>query len=152
MVKADALRASGEIRVGSNPTPSNRSPLAQWIVHSPSKREVVGSSPTWAILVLYRNHFREKFIPRKCFFTFKVHFCYTIVTLNIKESCCANYIRPPRFHYKNECISLQLINRMEQPQTRREKKKDQHEKGQGKNGKYSAKHIRNIEKLTEKKI
>jgi hypothetical protein len=40
---------------------------------------------------------------------------------------------------------------MEPPQTRREKKKDQKEKGQGKNGKYSSKHIRNAEKLNEKR-
>jgi hypothetical protein len=32
--------------------------------------------------------------------------------------------------------------RMDEPKTRREKKKDQKEKGQGKNGKYSSKHIR----------
>ena len=31
---------------------------------------------------------------------------------------------------------------MDEPKTRREKKKDQKEKGQGKNGKYSSKHIR----------
>ena len=29
-----------------------------------------------------------------------------------------------------------------EPQTRKEKKKDQKEKGKGKNGKYSSKHIR----------
>lgn len=40
---------------------------------------------------------------------------------------------------------------MDPPQTRREKKKDQKEKGQGKNGKYSNKHIREVEKLKEKK-
>lgn len=40
---------------------------------------------------------------------------------------------------------------MDPPQTRREKKKDQREKGQGKNGKYSNKHIREVEKLKEKK-
>jgi len=32
-----------------------------------------------------------------------------------------------------------------EPQTRKEKKKDQKEKGQGKNGKYSSKHIRKVE-------
>lgn len=40
---------------------------------------------------------------------------------------------------------------MDAPQTRREKKKDQKEKGQGKNGKYSTKHIREVEKLKEKR-
>ena len=40
---------------------------------------------------------------------------------------------------------------MDPPQTRREKKKDQREKGQGKNGKYSAKHVREVEKLKEKR-
>jgi len=40
---------------------------------------------------------------------------------------------------------------MDNPQTRREKKKDQKEKGQGKNGKYSTKHIRQTEKLKERK-
>jgi hypothetical protein len=34
---------------------------------------------------------------------------------------------------------------MDGPQTRREKKKDQREKGGGKDGKYSAKHIRSME-------
>ncbi len=37
---------------------------------------------------------------------------------------------------------------MEPPQTRREKKKDQKEKGQGKNGKYSSKHVRKVESLS----
>jgi hypothetical protein len=36
---------------------------------------------------------------------------------------------------------------MDQPKTRRESKKDQREKGAGKNGKYTAKHVR----LTEKR-
>jgi hypothetical protein len=36
---------------------------------------------------------------------------------------------------------------MDGPKTRRENKKDQREKGSGKDGKYSAKHIRNIELL-----
>jgi len=40
---------------------------------------------------------------------------------------------------------------MEPPQTRREKKKHPKEKGEGKNGKYSSKHIRQVEKLKEKK-
>jgi hypothetical protein len=39
---------------------------------------------------------------------------------------------------------------MDQPKTRRESKKDQKEKGQGKDGKYSQKHIRTIESLKEK--
>jgi len=39
---------------------------------------------------------------------------------------------------------------MEAPQTRKEKKKDQKEKGRGKNGKYSSKHIRNVESLKSK--
>lgn len=37
------------------------------------------------------------------------------------------------------------------PQSRREKRKDQKEKGGGKDGKYSQKHIRTVEKLKEKK-
>jgi hypothetical protein len=40
---------------------------------------------------------------------------------------------------------------MDPPQTRREKKKDQKEKGQGKDGKYSQKHIRTMETLKEKR-
>ena len=40
---------------------------------------------------------------------------------------------------------------MEDPKTRKESKKDQKQKGQGNNGKYSAKHIRLAEKLAEKK-
>lgn len=40
---------------------------------------------------------------------------------------------------------------MDPPQTRREKKKDQKAKGQGKNGKYSQKHVREVEKLKENK-
>jgi hypothetical protein len=36
---------------------------------------------------------------------------------------------------------------MDQPKTRREKKKDQREKGGGKDGKYSSKHIRQVEAL-----
>ena len=39
---------------------------------------------------------------------------------------------------------------MDPPNTRREKKKDQKEKGQGKDGKYSQKHVRAIEALKEK--
>jgi hypothetical protein len=40
---------------------------------------------------------------------------------------------------------------MDPPKTRRETKKDQKEKGQGKNGKYSTKHIRQVEALKEKR-
>lgn len=40
---------------------------------------------------------------------------------------------------------------MDQPKTRRESKKDQKEKAQGSNGKYSSKHIRYVELLREKK-
>lgn len=40
---------------------------------------------------------------------------------------------------------------MDQPKTRRESKKDQKEKAQGTNGKYSSKHIRYVELLREKK-
>lgn len=40
---------------------------------------------------------------------------------------------------------------MDPPATRREKKKDQKEKGQGKDGKYSQKHIRQLEALKLKK-
>jgi hypothetical protein len=39
---------------------------------------------------------------------------------------------------------------MDPPQTRREKKKDQREKGGGKDGKYSQKHIRKVEELKSK--
>ena len=39
---------------------------------------------------------------------------------------------------------------MDQPKTRRETKKDQKEKGKGKDGKYSQKHIRQVEALKEK--
>jgi len=40
---------------------------------------------------------------------------------------------------------------MDQPKTRREKKKDQREKGGGKDGKYSTKHVRVVEALKSKK-
>ena len=36
---------------------------------------------------------------------------------------------------------------MDPPKTRREKKKDQREKGAGKDGKYSSKHVRQMEAL-----
>jgi hypothetical protein len=39
---------------------------------------------------------------------------------------------------------------MDPPKTRREKKKDQREKGAGKDGKYSSKHVRQMEALKEK--
>lgn len=37
-----------------------------------------------------------------------------------------------------------------EPKTRREPRKDPREKGSGKNGKYTAKHVRQIESLKEK--
>jgi hypothetical protein len=40
---------------------------------------------------------------------------------------------------------------MDPPKTRRETKKDQKEKGNGKDGKYSQKHIRQLEALKSKK-
>lgn len=40
---------------------------------------------------------------------------------------------------------------MDQPKTRRESKKDQKEKAQGTNGKYSSKHVRFVEAMYEKK-
>ena len=40
---------------------------------------------------------------------------------------------------------------MDDPKTRRDKKKDQREKGGGKDGKYSAKHVRNIEAVAAKR-
>jgi hypothetical protein len=54
---------------------------------------------------------------------------------------------------KMECLQKQFLNttQMDPPQTRREKKKDQREKGGGKDGKYSQKHIRAAEALLEKK-
>lgn len=39
---------------------------------------------------------------------------------------------------------------MDQPQTRREKKKDQYEKAKGKNGGYTSKHVRISEMVKEK--
>ena len=39
---------------------------------------------------------------------------------------------------------------MDDPKTRRESKKDQKEKAQGKNGKYSNKHVRIVETLRSK--
>lgn len=40
---------------------------------------------------------------------------------------------------------------MDPPRTRKETKKDQKEKSQGKDGKYSQKHVRAIEALKEKR-
>jgi len=40
---------------------------------------------------------------------------------------------------------------MDDPKTRRDKKKDQREKGGGKDGKYSSKHVRTVEALKSKK-
>jgi len=39
-----------------------------------------------------------------------------------------------------------------EPKTRTETKKDQKEKGQGKNGKYTQKHIRLVRELQEKRL
>lgn len=39
---------------------------------------------------------------------------------------------------------------MDPPKTRRESKKDQREKGAGRDGKYSAKHVRLMETLKDK--
>uniref|UniRef100_A0A6C0EU24 Uncharacterized protein n=1 Tax=viral metagenome TaxID=1070528 RepID=A0A6C0EU24_9ZZZZ len=41
---------------------------------------------------------------------------------------------------------------MDNPQTRKEKKKDQREKAEGKNGGYSSKHVRISETLKEKRV
>jgi hypothetical protein len=38
------------------------------------------------------------------------------------------------------------------PQTRRESKKDQKEKGKGKNGKYTQKHVRKVEDLKKSRV
>jgi hypothetical protein len=43
-----------------------------------------------------------------------------------------------------------LLLSMDPPKTRKESKKDQKEKGSGKDGKYSQKHIRLMETLREK--
>ena len=40
---------------------------------------------------------------------------------------------------------------MDPPKTRKETKKDQKEKGGGKNGKYSQKHVRAVQELKDKK-
>jgi hypothetical protein len=40
---------------------------------------------------------------------------------------------------------------MDPPKTRKESKKDQKQKGQGKDGKYSQKHIRAVEELKRSK-
>jgi hypothetical protein len=40
---------------------------------------------------------------------------------------------------------------MDPPKTRKETKKDQREKGGGKDGKYSQKHIRQVENLKSKR-
>lgn len=40
---------------------------------------------------------------------------------------------------------------MDPPKTRRESKKDQKEKGYGKDGKYSQKHVRTVQELKDKK-
>ena len=53
---------------------------------------------------------------------------------------------------KTECSEKHFFNttQMDNPKTRRESKKDQKEKGQGKDGKYSQKHVRQMEALKEK--
>jgi hypothetical protein len=40
-----------------------------------------------------------------------------------------------------------FFTQMENPKTRKESKKDQKEKGRGKDGKYSQKHVRAVEQL-----
>jgi hypothetical protein len=40
---------------------------------------------------------------------------------------------------------------MDNPKTRKESKKDQKEKGHGKDGKYSQKHVRAVQELKDKK-
>jgi len=64
-------------------------------------------------------------------------------------------MRPYEWHllFKTEIFELFRldINNMDnQPLTRREKKKNQTLNGEGKDGKYSAKHIRTVEKLKMK--
>jgi hypothetical protein len=46
--------------------------------------------------------------------------------------------------------SILASQQMDDPKTRRDKKKDQREKGGGKDGKYSSKHIRLMEALQAK--
>ena len=46
--------------------------------------------------------------------------------------------------------SIVASEEMDDPKTRRDKKKDQREKGGGKDGKYSTKHIRVMEALQAK--
>ena len=43
-----------------------------------------------------------------------------------------------------------FFTQMENPKTRKESKKDQKEKGRGKDGKYSQKHVRAVEELKTK--
>jgi hypothetical protein len=55
-------------------------------------------------------------------------------------------------YFKTKSLQEEHIDSMDnQPKTRREKKKDQGEKGAGKDGKYSAKHVRLMETLKERK-
>lgn len=61
-------------------------------------------------------------------------------------------MRPCEGHllFKTEIFGLLTLdlNKMDnQPLTRREKKKNQTLKGEGRGGKYSAKHVRTVEKL-----
>lgn len=44
------------------------------------------------------------------------------------------------------------MDKMDNPKTRKEKKKDPKEKGQGKDGKYSQKHVRLVTELQAKKL
>ena len=42
------------------------------------------------------------------------------------------------------------LEKMDPPKTRRESKKNQKEKGKGKDGKYTQKHVRKVEELLKK--
>ena len=44
------------------------------------------------------------------------------------------------------------LENMDPPKTRQESKKDQKEKGKGKNGKYTQKHVRNVEGLKKTRV
>jgi hypothetical protein len=46
--------------------------------------------------------------------------------------------------------SILASQQMDDPKTRRDKKKDQREKGSGKDGKYSTKHVRMMEAVQAK--
>ena len=72
--------------------------------------------------------------------------------MNVEERYRSNYIRPPALHCKMESTRLPCIgrNRMDPPQTRREKKKDPREKAKGKTV-YSSKHVRIAKEQRAKK-